>query len=57
MFNAITQIGVSNANTWSRRENNWFDIEEKLIFKNNVANHSNGDAKAIDAWIGLITKL
>jgi hypothetical protein len=57
MFNAITQIGASNANTWSRRENNWFDIEEKLIFKNNVANHSNGDAKAIDAWIGLITKL
>ena len=57
MFNAITQIGVSNTNTWSKRENNWFDIEEKLIFKNNVSNHADGDAKAVDEWIRLITKL
>ena len=57
MFNAITQIGATNANTWSKRENNWFDIEEKLIFKNNGANHSDGDAKAVDEWIRLINKL
>lgn len=57
MFNAITQLGVANTNTWSKRENSWFDIEEKLIFKNNLANHLDGDARGIEEWIRLITKL
>ena len=57
MFNAITHIGAQNTNTWSKRENNWFEIEEKLIFKNNVANHSEGEPKAIEDWLHLINKL
>ena len=34
-------------NTWSKREDEWYTIEERFVFKNNVKNLKDGDKKCI----------
>ena len=41
---------TTDKNCWTKREKDWFDIETKLIFKNNVENIVEGDIKVISAW-------
>ena len=38
-------------NTWSKREEEWYNLEEKLIFKNNTKLPSHGTRKAVDNWM------
>lgn len=46
----------SDKNQWSKREQDWYEIEEKLIFKNNSNNICDGDKQAIKDWIKAILK-
>ena len=56
VFSALAQFGVSSNSTWSKRESEWYEIEEKLIFKNNTANVTDGDLSVILEWTDCIAK-
>ena len=45
---------AANTSSWSKRESEWFEIEEKVIFKNNVKNFMDGDFKNIEHFIKVI---
>lgn len=49
-------IETVDRNWWSKRESDWFNIEERLIFKNNKSNIIEGDSKVIKSWIKAINK-
>jgi len=38
---------------WTKRESDWFLLEGKLLFKNNVGS-AEGDKALIDSWYRLI---
>ena len=53
---ALTSGIVTEKNWWSKRENDWYEIEERLIFKNNIENATDGDPSNISEWIKAIQK-
>jgi len=46
------QLDQTDRNTWSKREVEWFTIEDRLIFKNNKTNVLDGSSSVIPSWIG-----
>jgi len=42
------------ATSWSKREADWYEIEDKAVFKNNVKNFTDGDASNVEAFIRVI---
>lgn len=46
-----SEFNGNQKNNWSKREEEWYEIEEKLLFKNNLQNSSEGDKSNIEAWV------
>jgi hypothetical protein len=41
---------------WTSREQDWYEMEEKLLFKNNAQSVENKDKSDIDKWHRAILK-
>ena len=51
LHSKLASYDLSGGASWSKREADWFEIEEKAVFKNNVKNFTDGDLKNVDAFI------
>eukprot|EP00347_Sterkiella_histriomuscorum_P009393 403341382 len=47
---------IQDKNQWSKREQDWFNIEERLIFKNDTQNIVSGNSQIIDKILRIINK-
>ena len=54
MHSKLPSFDLPGATSWSKREADWYEIEDKAVFKNNVKNFTDGDASNIDAFIKVI---